>query len=197
MEERLKILVDKLIKINDKMELFKKIEDEVSVIDEDIKKKDNFIKENRDKKLLDIYLIIFSLLSLFTTFLFTLIGPISTWFILFMIASQVTFFSTAVYSLSKIDRNKIKILKKQIRNSKKKKEELISKYGLDKENINNLLIKRIKIETLINDALILINKKNTESKIRNQKREEFKNNFFNEEKRNEHQKYKSIQITAK
>ena len=197
MEERLKILVDKLIKINDKMELFKKIEDEISVIDEDIKKKDNFIKENRDKKLLDIYLIIFSLLSLFTTFLFTLIGPISTWFILFMIASQVTFFSTAVYSLSKIDGNKIKILKKQIRNSKRKKEELISKYGLDKENINNLLIKRIKIETLINDALILINKKNTENKIRNQKREEFKNNFFNEEKRNEHQKYKSIQITAK
>ena len=146
MEERLKILVDKLIKINDKMELFKKIEDEISVIDEDIKKKDNFIKENRDKKLLDIYLIIFSLLSLFTTFLFTLIGPISTWFILFMIASQVTFFSTAVYSLSKIDGNKIKILKKQIRNSKRKKEELISKYGLDKENINNLLIKRIKIE---------------------------------------------------
>ena len=37
MEERLKILVDKLIKINDKMELFKKIEDEISVIDEDIK----------------------------------------------------------------------------------------------------------------------------------------------------------------
>ena len=197
MEERLKILVDKLIKINDKIELFKKVEDEVDVIDEDIKKKDNFIKENRDKKLLDIYLIIFSLLSLFTTFLFTLIGPISTWFILFMIASQVTLFSTAVYSLSKIDRNKIKILKKQIRNLKKEKEELISKYGLDKENINSLLIKRIKIETLINDALILINKKNIENKIRNQKREEFKNDFFNEEKRNGHQKYKSIQITAK